>query len=305
MNLRKTTLKLGFKLRFLLFGHIFNPLWRSREERREVRNNVKTEGIIRYLREFYLPRVDSVPDTGVVQSGQEKIFSIWLQGEIQAPPLVRACFDSIRRHCRQELVVLDDTTLGEYIHLPGTIVDKFRKGIIKPAHYADICRVELLYEYGGIWLDSTCFATAPVPQWMLDEDMFVYLAGKVVDCHYSYMQNCFIRARKGSWLLAAWRRMILDYWMEENSHLDYFQHQLMFKTLVNHNPKAAALFARMPHVDQDPTHLLWYTIREDKWSEEAFRNATSGSFFQKTTYMDARHPVPGTVMYEMINNPEI
>ena len=306
MNTAQKAGRLKCKAGVFVNGHLLNPLWHSRQERHNQREEEQGRNLQRYFADFYLERISSVPETNVEKNDEnDKIYSIWFQGEQAAPPLIRACFDSIRRHCHQELVVLDSGNIENFIDIPSVITDKYRQGRIKPAHYADICRVELLHNYGGYWLDSTCYATAPVPQWITDLDFFVYMAGHKYGSPYSYLQNCFIRARRGDWLLEAWRQMILDYWMRENSHLDYFQHQLMFKTIVEGNEKAAEHFSRMPHIDQDPTHHLWQDLRESKWDEELFRKATQNAFFQKTAYKNANSPSPGTIIFEMINNPNI
>lgn len=287
----------------ILRGHILNWPWRSRKHRHDVRSNVTGKIIPRYFKR-YLPAVAAVEEQKVVKNDKgEKIFTIWFQGEDAAPDLVKACFRSVRKNCTQELVILDEKTIFDYITLPEEIVAKYRAGKIKHAHFADICRVELLYTYGGIWLDATGFATSAIPDWIIKEDFFVYLAGDVVGSQYSFMQNCFIRARKGAYLLAAWRAMILDYWMHEDHNFDYFMHQLLFKTLVQNDPRAIEYFAKMPHVDQDPTHAVWWSIANKPFDAAEFEKYTSGAFFQKTAYNSpyAKNPIPDTVADVMIN----
>ncbi len=284
-------------------AHILNWFWRDTPYRRQVRWDILARVLPDYFKR-YLPAATAVVEQKPIKNDKrEKIFSMWLQGEENAPELVKACFNSIRKNCTQELVVLDENTVFDYISLPDEIVAKYRAGKIKRAHFADICRVELLYEHGGIWLDSTGFATGPIPEWIIKEDFFVYMAGNVVGSPYSFMQNCFIRARKGAYLLAAWRAMILDYWMHENSNFDYFMHQLIFKALVQNDPRAIKYFEKMPHVDQDPTHALWWAIANEPFSEELFEKYTSGAFFQKTAYNSpyAKNPIPGSVADVMIN----
>lgn len=287
----------------VLRAHILNPFWLSRDARRERRCKIAGSAIPKYLMR-YLPKPGSVPEVQPVNNDKnEKIFTIWLQGEENAPELVKACFRSIRKNCKQELVVLDEKTLWDYITLPDVIMEKRRRGQIKNAHFADICRVELLYQHGGIWLDSTGFATSPIPDWIIKQDFFVYMAGVNVGQSYSYMQNCFIRARRGAYLLAAWREMILNFWTNEPREFDYFMHQLMFKTLVTNDATAKKYFEQMPHVDQDPTHALWWTIANEPFSQDLFDKYTSGAFFQKTTYNSpyAKNPIPGSVADVMIN----
>lgn len=281
-------------------GHILNWFWRDRKHRRAVRSDVISEVIPRYFKR-YLPAAAAVVERVPVKDDKnDKIFSLWLQGEDNAPPLVKACFRNIRKHCTQELVVLDINTVFDYITLPQVIVDKYKAGKIGHAHFADICRVELLYNHGGYWLDSTGFATAPIPDWIQQEDFFVYMAGQKVGSPYSFMQNCFIRSRKGAYLLDAWRAMILDYWVHENSNFDYFMHQLLFKTLVENDPRAKKYFAQMPHVDQDPTHALWWKYHNKPFDKKTFDKVTSGAFFQKTTYQQAKNPIPGSFADKMI-----
>ncbi len=285
----------------IIRGHILNWPWRSRVHRRAVRSDVISNIIPRYFKR-YLPAAAKVVEQPVIKDDKnEKIWTIWLQGERKAPKLVKACFNSVRKNCKQELVVLDEETIFDYISLPQEIIDKYKRGMIAHAHFADICRVELLYEHGGIWLDATAFATAPIPSWIIKEDFFVYLAGKNVGSPYSFMQNCFIRSRKGAYLLAAWRAMILDYWMHENHNFDYFMHQLLFKTLVMNDPRAKKYFAKMPHVDQDPTHALWWDYQHKPFDAKVFKKVTSGAFFQKVTYRGADNPIPGSFADVMIN----
>ena len=284
-------------------AHILNWFWRDRKKRRAVRCAVLENAIPRYFQR-YLPAAAAIPERKVVKDDKgEKIFTLWLQGEDKAPPLVKACFRSIRRHCKQELVVLDEKTIFDYITLPPEIMEKRRAGKIKHAHFADICRVELLYEHGGIWLDSTCFVTEPIPDWIIEQDFFVYMAGNKVGSPYSYMQNCFIRSRKGAYLLDAWRAMMLDFWMHENHSFDYFMHQLLFKTLVQNDLRAKKYFAKMPHVEQDPTHALWWRYGAKPFNKKIFDDVTSGAFFQKTSYKSpwVKNVESGTFADAMIN----
>lgn len=287
-------------MKIVFFGHIFNWPWRSRVKRRKVRSDVISKVIPKYFKR-YLPAAAAVVERKVENNDKnDKIFTLWLQGEEKAPPLVQACFRSVRKNCKQELVVLDEKTVFDYITLPDIIMEKRRAGKIAHAHFADICRVELLYNHGGYWLDSTGFVTEPIPDWIANEDFFVYMAGQKVGSPYSYMQNCFIRSRKGAYLLDAWRAMMLDYWTHENGPFDYFMHQLLFKTMVHNDPRAIKHFEKMLHVDQDPTHALWWDWHDKPYDEKKFKEVTSGAFFQKTTYHQAKNPKPGTVAAEML-----
>ena len=284
------------RFRLLIEGHVFNPLWDGEEKHRKRRCAAFGRILTGFMRKHYLAAADPVPDRPAEHADSaEKIWTIWLQGEDQAPDIVKSCFASIRAHCSQELVILDDKSVFERITLPEVIVEKYRAGKIRAAHFADICRVELRHRYGGYWLDATCFVTAPIPEFIANQDFFVFLAGEKVHGNYSFIQNCFIRAQKGAYLLEAWRAMILDYWLHEDRRVDYFQHQVMFRTLVTHHPEAAARFAEMPQVDQYPTHLYLYEYKDLPYDPAVFRKASeAGFFYQKTSYRGLDDIVPGS-----------
>ena len=255
-------------------------------------------------RVILLQAAADVPVTPVIRNdGEERIFTLWLQGEEQAPDIVKSCFASIRKHCTQPLVILDGKSIFDWITLPETIVEKYRAGKIKPAHFADICRVELLHTYGGYWLDSTCYVSGPIPAWITEHDFFVFMAGEKVHGNYSFIQNCFIRARKGSYLLEAWRAMILDYWLHEDRRVDYFQHQVMFRTLVTYNAAAAELFGEMTRLDQYPTHLYLYEYKNLPYDEKVLlKAAEEGFFYQKTSYRDLEDIVPGSFADHLVHD---
>ena len=148
----------------VLRGHVLNWVWRPRMRRREVRGAVTRQAVGRYVDRYVLPPSTDFTQEPVPGSGQEeKIYSIWLQGEDSAPAIVRACWRSVRTHCRQELVIKDEAQLLSELDLPDYVVSKYKAGRISRAHFSDICRVELLYRYGGIWLDATDFVTADFP----------------------------------------------------------------------------------------------------------------------------------------------
>lgn len=311
----------------VLRGHVLNWPWRSRLERRRARGAATRDAVCAYL-DRYVPEFLGMPYTPAADAGQtapygsgqpvpdspgqtapgnpiqpvsgdsckERIFSIWLQGEQSAPDIVKACWRSIRANSSRELVVLDSGSLGDWIELPPHVTDKWRRGLIKPAHFTDICRVALLYRYGGYWMDATDFLPAELPEWIDDRDFFVYMSGERLRGWYAYIQNCFIRARRGNYLLALWLNAMLVYWSHEDSAIDYFVHQLLFRKAVESDTRAAELFAAMPKIVQDPTHELWFGNASKPFDPELFRSLTAAAAFQKTEYRssDAVSPRPGS-----------
>ena len=288
----------------ILKGHLLNPLWKSRESRRRTRGLVTAEAVSRYL-DRYVPFIKGLePSEREVTEGEECIFSLWLQGADNAPEVVRSCWESVRRNCRQQIVILDEESLGSRIELPDHITRKWKDGTLRPAHYADICRLALLVRYGGLWLDATDYIAAPFPSWLWDADFFVHMSGTHIRGWYSYVQNCFIRARKGNFLASAWLELILEYWRREDVAADYFIHQLLFKKLVECNPYASAAFGKMPCVLQDAAHELWFGHGDDDFDPARWEEMASSALFQKTEYSSsmARSPRPGSVAEHLLES---
>lgn len=281
--------RLVMQTQLVIQGHILNPVWHDRETRRQRRYSATLKSAMRYLRR-YAPQISAVkvPPRPVERDEPERAFTIWFQGEENAPELVKACFRSMRRHLSQEVVVLDENTLFDWITLPDYIVERWKRGEILHTQFSDICRVALLYEHGGLWFDATDFVTRPVPEHIMDEDFFIYMAGEKIRGSYAFIQSCFIRGRKGNPLLGIWLEADYIYWKEESSKIDYFVHHLLFRLACEVNPTAAALIERMPHEDQDPTHALWGDHCMDTYSERTFGRLTGEAFFQKTNYKDKR-----------------
>lgn len=296
--------KIEYKSLLIIKGHIFNPLWHSRNERRRRREEIKRNGIQKYLN-IYKSEIESITPTKCnTTENEDRIFTMWLQGEENAPDIVKACIRSMRSTLKSDVTVLDESNIFDWISLPSYIITKWKQGYINAAHFSDLCRVEILHRYGGIWLDATAFVTSPIPNFIMDSDFFVYMAGEKISSWYSYIQNCFIRARKCDPLLGIWREAMLTYWKYENSAINYYIHQLIFEFITKNNKIASDRFSVMPKLNQDPTHTLWFMHKDEPFDERKYTEYTKDTFFQKTTYRDksAESPAPASVADFILNS---
>lgn len=287
----------------VLLGHIFNPFQFNSAKARRRRYEVYGTEVPKYLAKHYLSAALNTEFTDPVKpQGREKVFTLWLQGEENAPELIKNCFKRMREFCPDcDLIILDTDTLTHYTDLPFYIWEKYKAGKMSMAQFSDICRLDLLYRYGGYWIDSTCFLTGFIPSYIKDADFFAYMAGSKVKWNYGYIQSCFLRAVKGSNIVSAWRNMMFEFWKKENSKVDYLQLHLMFKTIVQNVPEAKEEFSRMPNIDQDSTHVLWFEKGDEPFDRAVADKVTSEVFFQKTTY-NTGTVVPGSFKDCIINS---
>lgn len=93
------------------------------------------------------------------------IWTMWWQGESDAPPIVKACIQSMRLNSNNhQVMVLDQYNYKKYVTLPEYIEKKRVEGKITLTHFSDIIRVNLLSKYGGLWLDSTIYVNGIIPE---------------------------------------------------------------------------------------------------------------------------------------------
>lgn len=98
------------------------------------------------------------------QKESDYVWVFWAQGEDSMPRLVKACVASIRKYRGGKNVVLVNMeNIKEYVEIPKIFYDKLDKGQLSYTKFSNIVRFSLLKEYGGWWIDATCFLTSPLP----------------------------------------------------------------------------------------------------------------------------------------------
>ena len=272
------------KIKYIYNGHIINWLWRNKNKRRDIRNRAYSEMVLSYLSK-YIPYIQSLymeSEGDEKNDKDEKIFSVWLQGEEQAPEIVKKCIESVRSKNMDTYTLLTEADIFNYVKLPDHIISKWRQKIIGPAHFVDIVRIELLYQYGGYWMDATNFMTGDIPKEIKDSDFFMFLATD--EYFHIFIQNYFIRAKKRHPILRLWRDVLYEYWKNENEAADYFFAQYLFKLLVTHNAEAKSFFDEMIKRNSDTSQLLWTRLGDKPFDPSMYEEMKEKSFFQKCSY---------------------
>jgi hypothetical protein len=89
--------------------------------------------------------------------GKTPVWTCMWQSEADIQTAVRRRLEKIEKNCPNDAATLVNITfenVGDYVKFPSWIVDKFNRGIIKPAQLADIVQMYVLYAYGGLWLGA-------------------------------------------------------------------------------------------------------------------------------------------------------
>lgn len=166
----------------------------------------KSKRYIKVLSDYMIRELSSLTEsycqgkradvTPKIQLEKTPVWVCWWQGEENAPPIVRACINRMRK-CLPETAQLHIITwdnLNDYVKLPDYIFDKFDKGLITNIHMTDILRYALVSTYGGAWIDSTVFLSDKIK-----EKLPEYLSRPYFTQRFKSWEECPKEACRGKW----------------------------------------------------------------------------------------------------------
>lgn len=211
------------------------------------------------------------------------IWICWFQGLEQAPPLVRRCIESVQRNANgAEVVILTDASIRTWLDLPAHIIEKYDAELISKAHYSDIVRCALLYQYGGIWMDATLFLTRPVPESFYIHE-FSSLRYDVLPQDYSISLGNWTIFLFAAQINSAFMKFVRDalyaYWRSNDAMIEYFFTDYTLLYAVEKHPQFAALIRNQPIIGND-RYLIRQFINKPVNSEtrQALQNDPTGIY---------------------------
>ena len=232
----------------------------------------------------------SVTETTSPQTVPKTIWMMWLQGLDNAPPAVKACYNSWVAHNPDwQVVFLDEHNFRDYIDVDDVLGSDNNMQI---QARADVIRINLLAEYGGVWADATCFCRKPLDSWIdeytrsgffafdkpsplkLMDNWFMashrdcYLTQKVADESNAYwLENTGLTRRHATLLSSALNLLFnrslatTQYWFSfpikklfKSYPYPWFQY--LFTKLVSEDPRFRDVWAQTPKLSADLPHKL-------------------------------------------------
>lgn len=183
------------------------------------------------------------------------IWTCWWQGEENAPEIVKACINSMRKHAgSHNVVVIDWNNFQDYVQIPEIIIESCRiDGTILPAHLADLLRCKLLDKYGGIWCDATLFLSDDLNPEIYDYSFFTIKHPLALAQHLEHEPSkCvwrifFMCAGQGNPLvkytgdiLESWLKSgipLIQYWTMDYIILLMYEKNEMIKQMIDEVPQ--------------------------------------------------------------------
>lgn len=240
-------------------------------------------------------REKKLPELNVNGLGKTYVWTCWLQGWDKAPELAKACLASLRKNLSNvQIVELDDKNYTQWVYLPDYIVEKYKKGHIPAAMFSDMLRLQLLAEYGGIWIDSTVLCShadsadsaenkrtySPSWQDIVNADLFVFQYTKPGRKWSGALSNWFVASKKGNPFIMTLRDMLFAYWKDYDVALEYYICHLFFNEVAKIYPEQ---IAKMPYGWSTPSISLGAHL-DAKFNEKKWQQFTSQVHWHKMSY---------------------
>lgn len=189
------------------------------------------------------------------------IWIYWDSGLDKAPEVVKMCIESWRaKNPGWKVHVLDQDRVCEFTTMPK----------LSPSmpiqFYADLLRLRLLREHGGVWVDATAYCVRPLDEWLPVVAQRGFFAFFWTPETYWYtwpgyhraVANWFLASEPGNVIISDWEKYSFRYWENRNKPHSYFWHHTLFELLgYMHQPFRRTLRSvpkigcHGPHIVQD------------------------------------------------------
>lgn len=254
-----------------------------------------SEVIKKYQNEELHPSLSNI-------SWKAPVFVCWLQGENNAPLVVKRCVESIRKHIGSHpLYFVSADNYTEYVTLPSRVVQLWQNQQIGNAHFADILRCALLCEYGGCWIDATI--------WMSDdikEDVFEY---PFYSCRFpddgkyvtrNIWSNFFLAAQPQSVTMHFVRDVLYEYLKHQPRFVDYFMMDYIIRWGYDYIHSIKKELNAIP-MNNESVHELVRKLHEPTESDEV-QEIISRSYLHKLSWrIDVSQFAHGSIGYDILN----
>ena len=233
------------------------------------------------------------PDFQRTPELENKIWMLWLQGEENAPDIVKASINSVKMHANgREVIVLNKDTVKKYTKLPDYVWKKFDEGKMFASHFCDMIRLDLLYRYGGTWIDATVLLEDKIPDKILNSDVFMFHQRK--GDHFSVkkyhlLENWFIQSKPNNTLIKYFLNILLEYWKYEDSQYTYLLSYSAITCIIKTNEACRLMYERMI---THKANFSFYKILNKRFSNNKYKKLCN-SIYSVPIYKMSYKAVPG------------
>lgn len=217
--------------------------------------------------------------------GDNNIWVCWWQGEKSMPEMVKKCFNSIIRYSNGHPVkLITFENYKDYVQVDHRIVDKVKNGTFKLSHFADLVRLKLLEQYGGLWLDSTILLTANINEDFFQKFFSVKIKPVDNDSVSEYRWCSFVLGggKDIRFIYSHLSSMLERYMLENEVFIDYLLIDYFLDILYRENRLVKETIDAMPYTNPN-LHNLRIKF-DDEFNEVQWDSMLSDTEIFKLTY---------------------
>lgn len=266
----------------------------------------KHEVMNEYFDKTFKDYLDTYKFSKEVEEGNKEysnnIWICWFQGLENAPVIVKTCVNSIKRYSGgHNVVILTEDNYKDYVDIPEIIEQRRKLGIISRTAFSDILRMSLLAKHGGMWLDSTFFATGDIsnyfdlPVWSIKRPDYLHcsvacgqFAGYSIYCDYEHR-----------YVFKTIRDFLCHYWITNDMLVDYLTVDYCVSIALRHYPEIKSLFDNIPSNNPQCDELC--KVLNDKFDNDKYNKLTKDTHLFKLTWK-AKFNKDGTFYEYIVNN---
>ena len=202
---------------------------------------------LKFLQKHIDLQSQDAPPSMPIRGNTYRIWVLWWQGEENMPHIVKATYHSIIKATDKQVVLITKDNVLDYIDIPSFIQEKVDAGKMSLAALSDYIRVSLLFNHGGLWIDSTVFCAQKLPE-------------KIYDMKLITVKNCPSGCKyvaQGKWnvqflgtnevhskVFFLMKSIFEQYWRKYSIIMDYLLVDYSFEYIYENDEECKALFDR-------------------------------------------------------------
>lgn len=205
------------------------------------------------------------------------IWTMWWQGLDDAPDIVKACISNLKKkNPSRKVIVITKKNYQQYVHLSSQIIQNLNDKKISITHFSDIYRTNLLYLYGGVWIDSTVWTTEGFDNKLFEKEFYSINTGNYTnDPSHGRWTTFFLEVKANNRVLAFVKECFEIYCRKYDTFLDYILFDYFINIAIDNDIAIKGIFSKIPYNNKRVFEL-----------EKVLNNSFDLKFFQEdNTYL--------------------
>ncbi|MBM6744339.1 hypothetical protein H6A32_08465 [Drancourtella massiliensis] len=283
------TKEFGFKMGLLDFQS--DVILRSRGYLGRKADYTKHEYVKHIIRNKYSDDIErcknkfhSWKKSGIADNAPIWIF--WWQGIEAAPEIVKLCINSIRINCgKHPVYILDKANFNQYISISDIIQNKMINGKISITHFSDILRMSILYEKGGIWIDSTVLLQGSIDKLNICRNSFFTIKHGLGEQYHvckGLWSTFFLACTPRHPFLGGIKDILISYAEQEKVFICYLLIDCIMAVLYEDIPEVKTLIDTVPKTNEGVFKLE--SVLSSIYEKKVYDSLYSKIFVNKLSY---------------------